>query len=161
RSMNSVVTEQIVKSAKKGSKKAAVTTITKKAGDLDARVNDLELSTQRWMAATSQGIYTSTDQGKTWKGGPVMGQKDFVSVRAQGSFMLAATRTSALVSNDSGSTWKQAGLPSYLVGIRGSALSHDGGIVIAAREGIFRSGDNGNTWEHVVNGLPSKDITSV
>ena len=57
----------------------------KKAGDLDARVNDLELGSQRWLAATTQGIYSSTDQGKTWKGGPVMGQKDFVSVRAQGS----------------------------------------------------------------------------
>ena len=34
-------------------------------------------------------------------------------------------------------------------------------IVIAAREGIFRSADGGNNWEHVVDGLPSKDITSV
>jgi photosystem II stability/assembly factor-like uncharacterized protein len=48
-----------------------------------------------------------------------------------------------------------------MTGIRGSALSHDGGIVIAAREGIYRSSDSGSTWEHVVNGLPSKDITSV
>ncbi len=161
RSMNAVVTEQIVKTAKKGSKKAATTTITKKSGELDARVNDLELGSQRWLAATTLGIFSSTDQGKTWKGGPVMGQKDFVSVRVQGSFMVATTHSSAMVSNDSGATWKQAGLPSYVVGIRGSAIAHDGGIVIAAREGIFRSADNGNTWEHVVNGLPSKDITSV
>jgi photosystem II stability/assembly factor-like uncharacterized protein len=161
RPMNAVVIEQTVKTVKKGSKKAATTTISKKAGDLDARVNDLELGSQRWLAATTQGIFMSTDQGKTWKGGPVMGQKDFVSVRAQGSFMVASTHSVAMVSNDSGATWKQGGLPSYLVGIRGSALSSDGGIVIAAREGIFRSGDNGTTWEHVVNGLPSKDITSV
>ncbi|MBI3646342.1 MAG: transcriptional regulator [Acidobacteriales bacterium] len=160
RPMNAVVTEQIVKTTKKGSKKAATTTIVKKS-ELDARVNDLELGSQRWLAATTQGIFSSTDQGKTWKGGPVLGQKDFVSVRAQGSFMVATTRSSALVSNDSGATWKQAGLPSYLVGIRGSAIAHDGGIVIAAREGVFRSGDNGTSWEHVVNGLPGKDITSV
>jgi photosystem II stability/assembly factor-like uncharacterized protein len=163
RSMNSVVTEQIVKAAKskKGSKKASSTTITKKSGELGARVNDLELGSQRWLAATTQGIFSSTDQGKTWKGGPIMGQREFVSVRAQGSFMLAATRSGAMVSHDSGATWKQAGLPSYLTGVRGSALAHDGGIVIAAREGIFRSSDTGSTWEHVVNGLPSKDITSV
>jgi photosystem II stability/assembly factor-like uncharacterized protein len=160
RSMNAVVTEQTVKTAKKGSKKATTTTIAKKVGDLDARVNDLELGSQRWLAATTQGIYSSTDQGKTWKGGTVLGQTDFVSVRAQGSFLVVTTRSSALVSNDSGATWKQAGLPSYLVGIRGSAIAPDG-IVIAAREGIFRSGDNGASWEHVVNGLPSKDITSV
>jgi photosystem II stability/assembly factor-like uncharacterized protein len=75
--------------------------------------------------------------------------------------MVATTRSSALVSNDSGATWKQAGLPSYLVGIRGSAITPDSGIVIAAREGVFRSGDNGTSWEHVVNGLPGRDITSV
>ncbi len=159
--MNVIVTEQTVKGAKKGSKKVTATTITKKSGELDARVNDLELGSQRWLAATNQGIYRSTDQGKTWKGGAVLGQKDFVSVREQGNFMVATTRSSAMVSNDSGATWKLAGLPSYLVGIRGSAIAHDGAIVIAAREGIFHSADNGTTWEHVVNGLPSKDITSV
>jgi hypothetical protein len=33
--------------------------------------------------------------------------------------------------------------------------------MIASREGAFRSGDGGATWEHAVNGLPDKDITSV
>src|SRR6266403_6215982 len=103
--VNSVVTEQTVKTAKKGSKKAKTSTIVKKSGELDARVNDLELGSQHWLAATSQGIYTSDDQGKTWKGGPVMGQKDFVSVRAQGQLIVAATRSGAMVSRDSGTTW--------------------------------------------------------
>lgn len=163
RPMNSIVTEQTVKAAKKkGSKKAAgTTTVVKKAGDLNARVNDLDLGAQRWWAATTDGLFSSSDQGKTWKGGPIVGQKDFVSVRAQGSFMVAATRNVAFVSSDSGATWKQAGLPSYLVGIRGSALTPDNSIVIAAREGAFRSDDGGKSWEHVVNGIPSKDITSV
>jgi len=159
--VNSVVTEQTVKTAKKGSKKAKTSTIVKKSGELDARVNDLELGSQHWLAATSQGIYTSDDQGKTWKGGPVMGQKDFVSVRAQGQLIVAATRSGAMVSRDSGTTWKQAGLPSYLVGNRGSTITSDSTIVVAAREGIFRSTDSGNVWEHVVDGLPTKDITSV
>ena len=75
--------------------------------------------------------------------------------------MVAATRSSVLVSNDSGSTWKQASLPSYVVSIRSVAIASDSQIVIASREGAFRSGDGGATWEHVVNGLPGKDITSV
>jgi len=161
RAMNAIVTEQIVKTAKKGSKKATTAKVVKKVGDLDARVNDMELGAQRWWAATTQGVYSSTDEGKTWKGGPVLGQRDFVSVRADGSFMVATTRSVALVSTDSGATWKQAGLPSYLVGIRASALTADKGIVLAAREGAFRSEDGGTTWEHVVNGIPGKDITSV
>jgi photosystem II stability/assembly factor-like uncharacterized protein len=48
-----------------------------------------------------------------------------------------------------------------VVSIRNVAIASDGQIVIAAREGAFRSGDGGAIWEHVVNGLPAKDITSV
>jgi len=66
-----------------------------------------------------------------------------------------------LVSNDKGATWKQTALPSYVVSIRGAALAADSDIVIAAREGAYHSGDAGASWEHVVNGIPAKDITSV
>ena len=159
RPMNVVVTERTVKTVRKGSRKP-VTTTTSKKSELQARVNDLELGSERWLAATTAGVYSSTDQGKTWKGGPLMGQQDFVSVRAQGPVLVAATRSSVLVSNDKGASWKQAALPSYVVSIRATALAGDG-IVVAAREGAFRSGDGGYTWEHVVNGLPGKDITSV
>jgi photosystem II stability/assembly factor-like uncharacterized protein len=160
--MNVVVIEHSVKTAGKGkgSRKAATTTTFTKS-QLDSRVNDLELGSGRWLAATTTGIYSSTDQGKTWKGGQILGQKDFVSVRAEGSTVVAATRSIVLVSNDSGATWKQAGLPSYVVSIRSAAIASDRQIVIASREGAYRSGDGGATWEHVVNGLPGKDITSV
>ena len=75
--------------------------------------------------------------------------------------MVVATRSTVLVSNDKGATWRHAGLPSYLVGIRSAAIVSDDGIMIAAREGAFRSADGGATWTHVENGLPAKDITSV
>jgi photosystem II stability/assembly factor-like uncharacterized protein len=160
--MNVVVVEHTVKTAGKGkgSRKAATTTTLTKS-QLESRVNDLELGSGRWIAATTTGIYSSTDQGKTWKGGRILGQQDFVSVRAEGSTVVAATRSSVLVSNDRGATWKQGGLPSYVVSIRSAAIASDNQIVIASREGAFRSGDGGATWEHVVNGLPGKDITYV
>jgi photosystem II stability/assembly factor-like uncharacterized protein len=160
--MNVVVVEHTAKTAGKGkgSRKAATTTTLTKS-QLESRVNDLELGSGRWMAATTTGIYSSTDQGKTWKGGRILGQQDFVSVRAEGSTVVAATRSSVLVSNDKGATWKQGGLPSYVVSIRSAAIASDNQIVIASREGAFRSGDGGATWEHVVNGLPGKDITYV
>jgi len=157
--MNVVVTEQTFKKTAKGSKKPVITTTSKKS-ELQARVNDLELGSDRWLAATTAGIYSSTDQGKTWKGGPVLGQTDFVSVRTQGPVTVAATRSSVMVSHDKGATWKQGAMPSFVVGIRGTALAEDA-IVIASREGLYRSGDGGSSWEHVVNGLPGKDITSV
>ncbi len=158
--MNVLLIESTVKTPRKGSRKSVTTTSYQKA-QLESRVNDLELGSGRWLAATTSGIYSSTDQGKTWKGGNILAQHDFVSVRAAGSTVVAATHSSVLVSNDSGSTWKQAGLPAYVVSIHNAAIASDSQIVIASREGAFRSGDGGVTWEHVVSGLPSKDITSV
>lgn len=160
RPMNTVAIEQTVKTQRKGTRKSATTSTWLKS-QLDARVNDLELDSHRWLAATTAGIYTSTDQGKTWKGGQILGQHDFVTVRAQGDSVLAATRSAVLVSSDSGTSWKQAGLPSYVVSIHSAAIAGDRQFVVASREGAFRSGDGGATWEHVVNGLPAKDITSI
>ncbi|MGD0793212.1 MAG: transcriptional regulator [Terriglobales bacterium] len=158
--MNVLLLESTLRTPRKGSRKA-VTTTTFQKSQLESRVNDLELGSGRWLAATTTGIYSSTDQGKTWKGGQILGKQDFVSVRAEGSTVVAATRSSVLVSNDSGAAWKQAGLPTYVVSIRSAAIASDRQIMIASREGAFRSGDGGATWEHVVNGLPGKDITSV
>jgi photosystem II stability/assembly factor-like uncharacterized protein len=158
--MNVVVVASTLKVPRNGSRKAYTKTTIAKS-QLESRVNDLELGSERWLAASTTGIYSSTDQGKTWKGGQILGQTDFVSVRAEGSMVIAATRSSVLVSNDTGATWKLAGLPSYVVSIRSAAIASDSQIMIASREGAFRSGDGGATWEHVVNGLPGKDITSV
>jgi photosystem II stability/assembly factor-like uncharacterized protein len=158
--MNVVVAEHTIKIPRKGARKATTKTTFDKS-KLESRVNDLELGPERWLAATTTGIYSSSDKGKTWKGGQILGQQDFVSVRAEGLSVVAATRSSVLISNDSGATWKQADLPAYVVGIRGTAIASHGQILIAAREGAFRSEDGGTTWEHVGNGLPGKDITSV
>jgi photosystem II stability/assembly factor-like uncharacterized protein len=161
RPMNTLVVESTVtRPPRKGSRKPVVTTSIQKS-KLESRVNDLELGSGKWLAATSTGIYTSTDQGKTWKGGQVLAQSDFVSVRMEGSTMVAATRSSVLVSNDSGTSWKLAVLPPYVVSIHNAAIASSSQIMIAAREGAFRSGDGGATWEHVVNGIPGKDISSV
>ncbi|MGD0416130.1 MAG: transcriptional regulator [Terriglobales bacterium] len=158
--MNVLLLESTSKTPRQGSRKA-VTTTTFQKSQLDSRVNDLELGSERWLAATTTGIYSSTDQGKTWKGGEILAQSDFVSVRADGSTVVAATRSSVLVSTDRGATWKRAGVPSYVVSIRSAAIASDGQFIVASREGAFRSGDGGATWEHVGNGLPGKDITSV
>jgi photosystem II stability/assembly factor-like uncharacterized protein len=160
RPMNVVVVEHTSKIARKGSKKAATKTTYEKS-QLEARVSDLEIGPTRWLAATSNGLYSSTDQGKMWKGGAVLGQKDFVSVRAHDSMVLAATRSSVLVSDDNGATWKKGGLPTYVVSIRSAAIASDTQFMVASREGAFRSADGGTTWEQSANGLPSKDITSV
>src|SRR5580692_1331878 len=127
---------------------------------LTARVNDVEITPTTWMAATSAGLFTSSNQGKSWSGGAVMGKQDFVSVKADGSLIALATRSTVLVSKDNGSTWQDSGLSSHVTSIRGVTIS-DGQIMFASREGAFRSPNGGAGWEHMQNGLPDKNISSI
>ena len=160
RPLNVVVVEHTIHVRRKGSRKEVARTTYEKS-KMEARVNDLELGSGKWLAATTGGIYSSTDEGKMWKGGPVLGMTGFVSVRAEGSTVVAATPSNVLVSNNSGLTWQWGSLPSYVVGIHGVAIASGDQILIASREGAFRSGDGGATWEHMLNGIPDKNVTSV
>jgi photosystem II stability/assembly factor-like uncharacterized protein len=161
--INEVVLEKTVsrtvklKSGK--TKKVESTTSTRSV--LEARVSDTDLGSTRWFAATSAGLFASKDHGKQWMGGPVAGEKDFVSVQARESIVVAATRSSVLVSQDEGKTWQHSTLASYPINIRSVTVAPDGQIFVATREGAFHSGDSGQSWNHVVTGLPDKDITSV
>jgi photosystem II stability/assembly factor-like uncharacterized protein len=128
---------------------------------LDARVNDIEIAGDRWIAATSNGLYFSKDQGKVWMGGPVQGEKDFLSVRSKGNTVVAAAPINVFVSTDGGTTFTQHSLKQYVTNIRGVTVTPDAHIFVASREGAFESTDDGATWKHVLTGLPDKDITAI
>jgi len=161
--INNVVLEKSVSRTVtlKSGKKKTVTSIASTHTLLDGRVSDTDLGSSRWFAATSAGLFTSKDQGKVWVGGPVTGEKDFVSVQAQDGLVVAATRSTVLVSEDEGKIWQPARLASYPINIRSVTVAPDGQIFVATREGAFHSADSGKSWNHVVAGLPDKDITSV
>jgi photosystem II stability/assembly factor-like uncharacterized protein len=163
RPINNIVNEKVAARVVKGKKgaKAIKTPAVVVRYTLDTRVSDIEVTPKRWLAATSAGLLTSSDQGKTWSGGPVLGKTDFVAVESEGDLVVAATRTNVLYSTNSGTTWQQAPLSSYITSIHGVTLTPEGEILIASREGAFRSSDSGATWEHVVNGIPDKNISSI
>jgi photosystem II stability/assembly factor-like uncharacterized protein len=155
--INNVINRTASSRSKKGSKsaKAEVRSI------LTARVNDIAITPTAWMAATSAGFFTSSNQGKSWSGGPVMGKQDFVSVQDDGKLIALATRSNVLLSKDSGTTWQDSSLSSSVSSIRGITITTDGQIMVAAREGAFRSPNAGGGWEHMQNGLPDKNISSI
>lgn len=163
RPINNIVAEKTPARIVKGKKgaKAVKTPAVVVRSVLDARVSDIEVTPKRWLAATSAGLFTSSDQGKTWTGGAVLGKSDFVSVESEGDLVVAATRTNVLYSTNSGTTWQQAPLSSYITAIHGVTVTPDKEILVASREGAFRSSDSGATWEHIVNGIPDKNISSI
>ena len=161
-SINSVIFEKTsYTTVKKGTKKTQVAKKTVTRSVLEAKINDVEIVGDRWMAATTNGVYFSKDQGKAWVGGPVQGEKDFVAIGSNGDTIVAATRTKIFVSNDNGATFNPRSLASYVTNIRGVTVTPDAQIFLASREGAFHSGDAGATWDHILTGLPDKDISSI
>jgi photosystem II stability/assembly factor-like uncharacterized protein len=157
-----VVSRTVSKTIKlKSGKTKTVPSTTTSHSVLEGLVNDTDLGSNRWFAATSAGLFSSKSHGKEWVGGPVAGEKDFVSVQAQDDLVVAATHSTVLVSQDAGAAWKSALLASYPINIRSVTVTADGQVFVATREGAFHSGDAGKTWNHMVAGLPDKDITSI
>ena len=159
RSINNVRGEDPPPSAKGTKKKSPAPAA---AGVLrEAKVNDIEVAPDRWLAATSVGLFVSTDEGKIWMGRPVVERKEFVSVQSQKGLVAAATRTEILVSEDGGGSWQVATLPQKLASIRGVTVTPQTEILVVSREGAFRSSDAGKTFARMVNGLPNEDLSSI
>jgi photosystem II stability/assembly factor-like uncharacterized protein len=128
---------------------------------LETKVNEIDIQDGRWTVAASAGLFTSVDDGKSWSGGAILGQQAFISVASLGDMEVAATRTAVLVSRNGGTEWYLSALPSELIGIRSVTVTANRQIVVASREGGFRSSDGGITWTHMLNGLPNQDINSI
>ncbi|WP_420238619.1 WD40/YVTN/BNR-like repeat-containing protein [Telmatobacter bradus] len=114
--------------------------------ELQSRVNDLDVSTPVWVAASNYGLLTSRDQGASWQGGPVMGFGDYLSVSVHGQTMAAARGDRVVYSRDAGQSWWPMGMPKALTRIHRVVFSADGTLWVGAREGIYFTPDLGKTW---------------
>ena len=131
---------------------------TIKPAAMNFRVNDLDITTDLWLAAGSSGLFTSTDKGKTWTGGSKDALSDFVAVRRLGNSVIAVARRGVVVSHDGGTTWKRGNVPAY--SFADAALDESGNMYFAAREGVFRSIDGGMNWERL-NRFPVNNVNSI
>ncbi|MGO9208991.1 MAG: transcriptional regulator [Terriglobales bacterium] len=129
--------------------------------ELSGRVADLEVSPETWFAATSQGLFSSVDGGQSWRGGAVLGQRNFVAVHAAGQIVVAITPATLVVSRDGGSHWYAPNLPDNIAPLTGVALGSQASIWLASRGGAYGSRDGGETWEHAISGIDALDVTSM
>jgi photosystem II stability/assembly factor-like uncharacterized protein len=128
----------------------------------NARISDLQIvDNGTWYAATSVGLFSSHDAGHTWQGGPVLNTRNLVAVHVVGKVIEALTSRRLLLSIDGGSTWYAANLPPFVTELFGATLDGEGTLWVATREGAFRSSNGGEAWEHVLGGLPGRDVTSL
>ena len=112
------------------------------------------------LASTWDGIYRSTDQGATWqRSNRGFRAAEVYSVMGQGRRIYAATQGGIWVTEDKGSHWELLNkgmnpLPYYSQGA--TAVGVAGGALFAGiqYDGLYRSYDQGRTWQHLEKGLP-------
>ena len=162
RAINTIVTEKEVRvAAKTKSRKVKPTYRTEFVkSEFSGRVTQLDVEKTEWFAATSSGLYSSRDDGRTWRGGEVKGYRNFVAVRSLNGTVVATTLNSVLISKDHGATWTACVLPKYVTAIYGGTVAPNA-VWIATREGALKSSDGGATWEHVLSGLPARHVFAV
>ena len=131
-------------------KKNAVTTKTV-VSTLTARISALEVSGQTWYAASSQGMFISTDSGATWSPKTLPTLKYVSSLALSGNMAVAASRNAIALSVNSGETWLSSKpIPTDFL-INSVAVDSTGTIWLASRDGMFRSSDLGDTWKRVIS----------
>ncbi|HET9741819.1 MAG TPA: transcriptional regulator [Terriglobales bacterium] len=155
-----VVNEKVIVIRKATKHRKALTRRQIKTGTLKSRVTDIELDGDKWIAATNQGIFASTNLGRTWQGGPVLGHSAFTLVRTAPDEILASGRNFVLVSHDNGENWSELKLPPIVTSIDDFTVAPDGSIWLACREGLYRSADQGSTWQRLER-LPVVNLASV
>ncbi len=145
--------------SKNGKRVPAKTIVKTSRSELTARVNDLEITSRGWLAATTAGLYSGTDRGKTWKLVPLSGVSSVRSVATRGNDWLVGAPASVRLSTDAGVTWMEPKLPN-VTNVVSVAIAPDGTLWVAASQAAFRSTDHGRTWNYAWN-MPVKRIASL
>jgi photosystem II stability/assembly factor-like uncharacterized protein len=134
---------------------------------LRGRVSALAIAGETWFAATSQGIFRSTDHGSAWS--PMLtaeaakalsGSGDYQTIATDGKRVFVGRREGIVVSGDNGASWQPLQFPAGLTTLSSLAFTPDGTLWAGGREGVSLSQDQGKTWT-VLKRLPVVAVNSL
>lgn len=114
--------------------------------ELSTRVASLDATTDTWLAATDEGLFTSIDEGKSWQGGIGYGAEAYESVAVATGWMVAVRREGAVFSTDRGQHWDPMSLPSRIRTIHAVMIAPNGDLWLGAADGVYVSRDHGKSW---------------
>jgi photosystem II stability/assembly factor-like uncharacterized protein len=144
--------------------RAASRTLKNWPRQLDAVVHDMAFASDRWFAASENGLLVSSDQGTTWRPEPLgpLATLSVQSVRvsADGRRLWVVSLRGLVFSTDGGQSWTWHDLPPNA----GGALALDAvrpeenTLICIARHGLYISRDAGKTWREPGAGLPSAPV---
>jgi photosystem II stability/assembly factor-like uncharacterized protein len=139
---------------RKTSMRAAIST------QLAPRVTVLELGADKWFAATSTSLFVSSDSGATWRAETLPGIGIPVSIGVAGKVVAIAGRNTVAVSVSGGESWLPTKTLEADFSISSVAVDNSGDVWLAARTGLFRSTDAGDSWKKV-SSLRLADIQTI
>jgi photosystem II stability/assembly factor-like uncharacterized protein len=117
--------------------------------ELTAHITALEVSGPTWYAITSVGFLVSADLGHTWQRAEVPGVPSVISVAALDRMVVVAGHDAAAVSVNSAESWLPLKAPDEDLYVNAVAVDPNGDIWLAAREGVYRSSNVGDTWKRI------------
>jgi photosystem II stability/assembly factor-like uncharacterized protein len=117
--------------------------------ELNGRVSALEVLPERWYAASSIGLFDSTDSGATWHKQEIPGLAKVTAIAGAQRTVIIASRNSIAVSVNAGESWLPFKPFDPDFQINSVAVGPEGDLWIASREGVFRSTNAGDTWKRV------------
>ncbi len=130
--------------------------------DKAPRIRAIEVTDNAWFAATNEGLFVSIDEGRKWYGVPVEGESDFTGIDGAGSGTLTLSSPKrAFLSSDEGKTWTEVKLPPYVTGVYSFTSTPNSALWLGTREGALRSTDGGKSWDHLLGGLPHRNVFAI
>ena len=130
------------------------------AAELSTRITALEATGRQWFAATANGLFASSDSGESWRKETLPGVAAPASISVAGKMIAIAGRNTITVSVNGGESWLPCKPFDSDFVINSVAVSGAGDIWLAARNGLFRSTDAGDSWKRITT-LRLADILSV
>ena len=115
----------------------------------------------RWFAATENGLLVSDDEGKGWKREVLDGQEQFIAVSSLSQAVAVASLRGVWYSRNQHEHWLHPTLPEWISRIYSLTIASSGELWIGTREGAFCWSPERGVWEHVLNGLPAREIISM
>ena len=112
----------------------------------DGKVYALASAGPELLASTSMGLLVSNDNGMSWIDMKIAGSDEWRYLAAGKTNLVSATLTRMQFSSDFGATWVPVKTPEALTQLSAIAVVPNGEIWVAGVQGVFVSGDAGNTW---------------